>query len=500
MMSKTPLKLARRSERNEPTAVPGTVPWKILVVDDEPEVHDISRLIIGKIVFRDRPVKLLSAFSAKEAEEILRREDDIALVLLDVVMETEDAGLNLVRTIRLDLRNNLVRIVLRTGQPGQAPEQRVIVDYDINDYKAKTELTAQKLFTTVIASLRSYADIVALDTNRVALGEIIESSADLFRMQSMKQFGAGVLSQVSAFLKCQPNGVICIGDNVDEAGCGQIYASAGVYAQCLDCTFASRCRHPEVARLTKKTMESGHNIYDGEFVTLFLDAGEEGRTVVLLHTPLALDEMDRQLLEVFTSKIALGFKNVMLVESLEEKVAARTKELEDAKAALEKLAATDPLTGAMNRRAFDRCLANELARAERYESPLSLLSFDIDHFKRVNDQFGHPAGDRVLVELVRLASETLRGIDGIARLGGEEFVVVLPSTDIGQATEAAERLRAAVEGKSVALEDGGSVTVTVSIGAVSFDEAEGDAKQALSLADARLYRAKDQGRNRVVAD
>lgn len=130
-------------------------PWQVLIVDDEPDIHHATRLALSNIQYKSRPLALLNAYSGAEAARMLQANPRIALILLDVVMETEDAGLRLVHQIRNEMKNGLVRIVLRTGQPGQAPEQRVILDYDINDYKTKTELTVQKLYTTVIASLRS---------------------------------------------------------------------------------------------------------------------------------------------------------------------------------------------------------------------------------------------------------------------------------------------------------------------------------------------------------
>ncbi|MBD8524343.1 PP2C family protein-serine/threonine phosphatase [Pseudomarimonas arenosa] len=133
--------------------------WNVLIVDDEPEMHAITRLALRDLSFRGRGLNFLSAHSGREAEAVLRSQDDIALILLDVVMETDDAGLKVARFVRETLHNDRVRIVLRTGQPGQAPERNVIVEYDINDYKEKTELTSQKLVTTVISSLRTYQAI-----------------------------------------------------------------------------------------------------------------------------------------------------------------------------------------------------------------------------------------------------------------------------------------------------------------------------------------------------
>lgn len=134
--------------------------WKVLIVDDEREVHAVTRLALMGIEFEGRGLQFISAFSRQEAEQLLTEHDDIAIVLLDVVMETDDAGLQVAKFIRDTIGNRRSRIVLRTGQPGQAPERHVVMHYDINDYKAKTELTAQKLFTCVMSALRSYRDIM----------------------------------------------------------------------------------------------------------------------------------------------------------------------------------------------------------------------------------------------------------------------------------------------------------------------------------------------------
>lgn len=140
--------------------------WKVLVVDDEEQVHKVTRLALKKFSFDHRSLEILSAYSAKEAEKILRSNQDTAVVFLDVVMESNDAGLKLIHFIRTQLNNQHVRIILRTGQPGQAPELSIVEDYDINDYKTKTELTQAKLFSALITAIRSYRDIVTVEESR----------------------------------------------------------------------------------------------------------------------------------------------------------------------------------------------------------------------------------------------------------------------------------------------------------------------------------------------
>lgn len=131
-------------------------PWKILIVDDEKDVHYITQKALEDYSFQGRELFFLNSFSAEEAAAILKQNPDTALILLDVTMERDDAGLKLIHYIRKELNNSIIQIVIRTGQPGQAPEQKVIEDYDINDYRLKTELTSQKLHTIVTGSLRSF--------------------------------------------------------------------------------------------------------------------------------------------------------------------------------------------------------------------------------------------------------------------------------------------------------------------------------------------------------
>jgi len=161
-------------------------PWKILIIDDDRDIHDVTKMILKRLVFENRPLVFLHAYSAGEALLHLIDHDDIAVALLDVVMEKDSSGLDLVKTIREDMRNSNIRLIIRTGNPGLAPEERVTLDYDINDYQCKTDLTAQKLRTIIITALRSYESLVTIKTlsNEIdstqkeliyTLGEIAES-------------------------------------------------------------------------------------------------------------------------------------------------------------------------------------------------------------------------------------------------------------------------------------------------------------------------------------
>ena len=153
--------------------------WKILLVDDDPDVHQATKVALKFFTFENRPLLFLSAYSTREAKQLIDANPDVALVLLDVIMESQDSGLQIAKYIREELKNEAVRIVLRTGQPGQVPEEKVIVNYDINDYKTKVELTQKKLFTTTVASLRAYRGLMALAESQAAL-EVLNTQLKVF--------------------------------------------------------------------------------------------------------------------------------------------------------------------------------------------------------------------------------------------------------------------------------------------------------------------------------
>lgn len=169
--------------------------WKIIIVDDEPTVHQVTQLALKNLVFDGKALTFFSGYSSQEAKELIAAHPDTALLLLDVVMDASDAGLQVVKYIREELKNKRVRIILRTGQPGDAPEESVIINYDINDYKLKVELTRQKLITTTIAALRSYRDFTIIEEQSIKLTQALETlqNTQLQLVQSEKMSALGNL-------------------------------------------------------------------------------------------------------------------------------------------------------------------------------------------------------------------------------------------------------------------------------------------------------------------
>ena len=155
------------------------VPWRILVVDDEESVHQTTTFALSDFSYEGRALDILHAYSAEEALRIMEQEEDIAVIFLDVVMESDHAGLDCVRQIREVMDNQDVSIVLRTGQPGFAPEKGVILGYEINDYKLKTELTLEKLFMTLVASLRAYSKVQKFNELKSQTYGVLEAQTSL---------------------------------------------------------------------------------------------------------------------------------------------------------------------------------------------------------------------------------------------------------------------------------------------------------------------------------
>jgi len=185
---------------------PGEPPWRLLIVDDDEDVHKATRFALRGIEIEGRQVELLSAHSAAEGETKVRGQPDIACILLDVVMETPDAGLSLVRVIRDVIGNRAVRIILRTGQPGEAPELEVVQRFDINDYKHKSELNRTRLLTTLIAAFRSYRQFRAVE---LRTAELEESRAELiYKSQALETLSRAVEQSPVSVIITNPDAAI----------------------------------------------------------------------------------------------------------------------------------------------------------------------------------------------------------------------------------------------------------------------------------------------------
>jgi len=307
--------------------------WKIAVIDDEPAVHEGTRYALADYQLHGQGLEILSAYSAVEGRRLMRSHPDVAVVLLDVIMESDTAGLELVEFIRGDLKNDTVRIILRTGQPGQAPERRVIVDYDINDYKAKTELTADKLFTALTAALRGYQQLQRMVETRRGLEIIIDAASTLFDFKSMQRLAEGVLTQIASLLNVDCAGILVLREPQSLQESFSVLAGSGCYSRFTGADGSQSIDH-DLRQLVEEAFVRRQHEFSAQRSVLYIQTVSGSEVVVVLEAARHLSETDRTLVEIFCSRLSIAFDNVLLYEQLhranvglEERVAERTHDL-----------------------------------------------------------------------------------------------------------------------------------------------------------------------------
>jgi response regulator RpfG family c-di-GMP phosphodiesterase len=308
------------AEESSDVSVTTDESWKIIIVDDEASIHDVTKLALNGCLFDGKRLEFVSAYSGKEAQAIIHEHPDAALMLLDVVMETDHAGLDVARYVRNDADNQSIRIVLRTGQPGQAPEREVITKYDINDYKEKTELTVQKLFTLMYASLRAYRDIIALENNKRGLEHVIVASKNLFELESMPDFAQAILEQITSLLHVENNAAYLKSDGL--TACHQnnqlkIMAGTGAYADFVGRDAVDVLDKAALGEI-ESAIKQNANLYHDDKFTGYFKSRRGMENLVYMNGLKQLGELDRALLEVFARNISIAFENTELHQDVEE--------------------------------------------------------------------------------------------------------------------------------------------------------------------------------------
>ncbi len=294
-------------------------PYKIVVADDDEEVHRVTSMILKGFVFEDHPLEIIDTYSGAETVEVFRIIPDIAILFLDVVMEKDYSGLEVVKKIRNDLGNHSTRIVLRTGQPGEAPEEEVIRDYDINDYRLKTELTANRLKTTLYSTLRNYRDIKSIEKHKGGLEKIIKTTSKLFENNTLKDFLISMLEELSNFHQDNPE-MLYIRGSKQELAHGLV-------------TISERKSHTIVAATGKYESFIGldiDHIPELDHVSEWLNSEKEDRFIYRLENGFIIEghgksqlnnfiyvegvneEYDFDLIQLFLSNFAVALDNFIL--------------------------------------------------------------------------------------------------------------------------------------------------------------------------------------------
>jgi diguanylate cyclase (GGDEF)-like protein len=445
-----------------------TASWKVAIVDDDEDVHRSTELSLANTEILGRSLSFLHAHSAAEARALFASERDIAVILLDVVMETQDAGLRLVDEIRNRFGLRDVRIILRTGQPGYAPELDAIRDYDINDYKNKSELSRTRLYAALTAAIRAYQQIRMVNAGRAGLALIVSGSAELLRSEGLGEFASGVITQIAGLLDLPPEGLVCA--RRDAGGQCEVIAAAGRFRDTIRQPLDA-LRDDSIRDLVERALTQRSNVVEpGVGVVLYIGTRPGRDLAAYLEAGFVSEYIDLKLLEVFCTNVSVCLDNVDLVQRLNE------------------YSYYDPLVRLPNRRHLLDLLDAHLGERERDRGVLAVV--DVDHFGEINGAFGYQYGDALLKGV---AARIVAGCEAharVARVGSDCFAVFWahpePQTECfdGMFVEPLE-----VEGESI--------IVSVTVGVVRLDDVAGDGSEALEDAFLALKRAKQVERGSV---
>ena len=449
--------LAFLEEEESVPADLATAHWRILIVDDEPDVHEVTLLALRGVTVEGRPLSFLHARSGAEAAEMLRTETDIAVILLDVVMETEDAGLKLVRYLREELGNRATRVILRTGQPGYAPEIETIRLYDINDYKTKSELTRVRLYTSITVAIRSFWQIHQLEATRRGLEMIVNATMELSKPNGLRRFAEGVVTQLCALLGVGEEGLVCAAATINGVA-PYVLAAAGHYSAWIGRNLAD-VPDERVRRVLEDTLGKRQHAF-GEATCLYFSAQDNHTMAAFVDLDYPLTEVDRKLLEVFCSNIAIGFENTQLYQKVYD------------------LAFEDLLVHLPNRNSFIGLIECRPQSADR------VALVDIDGFSDINSILDQAFGDQVLEAVALRLRASFPLSVAVARVGNDVFGL------LGNACEVKPERIAQIFALPFSV-DGQELRLSATTGLLAIDGKQDKAVEILKNTSVALKQAKN---------
>ena len=404
--------LVFKKEKKESSEHLHRPPWHILIVDDDKDVHDVTEFALRDAVILERPLQFHHAFSGAESIEFLKKNPQIAAVLMDAVMETDDAGLNAVKYIREVLKMDAIRIILRTGQPGQVPELETITRFDINDYKTKSELTKTKLITTLFSALRSWEQINRLENSRRGLEKIIEASNELIVQEGLETFAEGVVTQMASLFGLDSDGILCASSTNDRDSDGnpictqdscRVIAAAGNFRHLIHHNI-NEIDDPHIKHCIRQSIKQRNNLVDNESLTVYFEEPSGKQYSTFIGSPKPLNEEDNRLLKIFCTNLSLSASNIELVGRLK------------------KQAWVDPILDIPNMTALLEEI--NITLKDKESSGRKLLILDIDGFHQINDLLGYDYGDQILVSLKNKLMKIISENAYLARIGADIFGII----------------------------------------------------------------------------
>ena len=326
-------------EKNEEKSVKCTNRvWRILVVDDDDSVHQVTKLVLSDTEIEHRKLDIVSVYSSIEAKELLTRDNSFCMAFVDVVMETEHAGLELVEWIRQDLKNQAIRLVLRTGQAGSAPEAKVIKEFDINDYKEKTDFTSGKMITTVYASIRAYRDIMTIQRSLDAFKHLIEATYDLLKINQFRHFGSAALNHLLTLMEVDSSALYIVRTQTDfdQQNSNLIIACTGKYI-CESNNLETSDIDEGVKRQIQQTFIKKQHLNTDSCFVGYYETSSNAASVLYIEFEDDAEHFKANLAELFATNIALILESISRQHEIErtqkellyivgEAVEARSKE------------------------------------------------------------------------------------------------------------------------------------------------------------------------------
>ncbi len=456
------------SEETSPTA-PGSAPWRILAVDDDVDFQNALAFSLKDAILLDRPIELTQAFSMSAAARILARGPEFAVVLADVVMETEDAGLRLAKAIREMLGYFDTRIILLTGQPGFAPIDSVMSRYDLSDYCLKSDINRRGIKNILTGSLRAYRDIAAVSFARRSLNLILETSNRLVAKRRHEEIANIVLHEITRMLSLPPEGIVCVQSHptaaVDPREV-QVIGAAGRLAPLVGTT-AAELPNEEIADALITALQEKHDVSTRDGNVLFFPPHLTfEHYAVYVATGRKLQQTEYELLKVFIDTAARGFGTAKLLNSLERQ------------------AFVDPLLDIGNRNAMLREIQRAIDNPE--SAPQNLLNIDIDNFKGINAAFGSEHATQLLIAVRDAVLKVFYPPHFVARVAPDLFYVIGPGELVH--FESAEPIFA--EPLTV---DGNEYRITACYALVPLAEGGSTPEDILRAANASMRAAKANG-------
>ncbi|WDE01145.1 HD domain-containing phosphohydrolase [Thalassomonas actiniarum] len=312
--------------------------WRILVVDDDESVHQVTKLVLSDTEIEHRQLEIVSVYSSIEAKKLLEVDSSFCMAFVDVVMETEHAGLELVEWIRHDLKNQAIRLILRTGQAGTAPEAKVIKEFDINDYKEKTDFTSGKMITTVYASIRAYRDIMTIQRSLDAFKHLIEATYDLLKINQLRLFGSAALNHLLTLMEVESSALYIVRTQTDfdQHSSNLIIACTGKYVCESDSLESSDIDEQVKSRIQQTFVQKEHLNTESCFVGYY-ETSSNAASVLYIEFEDDAEHFKASLAELFATNIALILESISRQHEIErtqkellyivgEAVEARSKE------------------------------------------------------------------------------------------------------------------------------------------------------------------------------